>query len=155
MNNLLENSWFLVSFLLIFFELFNSRRIFLFLGLSCFCVGIASEGLGLGDFQSELKVFVAFSIFFLGPIRFITRKISPMTFIETTFKKNSKLYGQDGIVIETIKVARKGRIKIGKKIYLAKTNEKSDLCIGDKIKISGKHKRCFIVDRFVVNPTIL
>ncbi len=149
MEDLLQSPWLLVSFIFIFLELFFARRILFFLGVACLGVALTTEYLQLKSLESEIKVFIAYSLFSLGVLRYVTRKISPVTIIETTFKKESKLYGKYGVVVETIKVAKKGRVKIGKRIFLAKTKEKSDIKMGEEIKISGKDKRCFIVERNV------
>jgi len=150
MNQFLHSPWLLVSILFILLEIFTTRRILFFLGVACMGVAAVSVYLEIKDFQSEFKVFVAFSIFSLGVLRFITRNISPITIIEITFKKNSKLYGQYGVVAETLKVGKKGRVKIGKRVFLAKSTEKTDIAMGVEIKITGKDKRCFIVEKKII-----
>ena len=150
MNEFLYSPWLLVSIIFIFLEIFSMRRILFFIGVACLGVALISVNLEINDFQSEFKVFVAFSIFSLGILRFITRSISPITIIETTFKKNSKVYGQFGVVAETLKVGKKGRVKIGKRVFMAKSKEKTDIAMGVEIKITGKDKRCFIVEKKII-----
>jgi membrane protein implicated in regulation of membrane protease activity len=150
MNEFINSPWLLVSVIFISLEIFSTRRILFFLGIACLGVALVSVILEIREFESQFKVFVAFSIFSLGVLRFMTRNISPITIIETTLKKDSKLYGQYGVVAETLVVGKKGRVKIGKRVFLAKSREKTDIAMGVEIRITGKDKRCFLVERKII-----